>query len=482
MLKVGLVAGATALSLLLMTSHVDARDYYVDPSAGGAGDGSEGNPWSSLQSVIDSSALVGGDSVWLMSGDYGELRIVSADNSEMVTIAAMEGQEPVFTSVAVSNSAGWTLRGLHVRGEAVGHLVKLDGDNEEVRVEQCMLRSTADASGWSAQDWINRASSGMSVAGTRMTIRNNRLTNVAYGISVTADNSLIEGNVIENFSRDGLRGLGDYNVFQYNVVKNCYAVDDHHDDGFQSWSVGDGGVGTGEVVGVVLRGNTFINYEDPNQPHRGALQGIGCFDGTFVDWVVESNVVITDHWHGITLLGARNSTITNNTVIDLNQDRPGPPWVMIEDHKDGTPPVGCTVRNNLTTALSNSDQVVEENNITLSMDETAEFFVDAASFDLHLVEDAAAIDSGTTTGASEMDRDRIPRPQGSGFDVGAYEWHDGSVEPVPLGDEVPDDDPSAGASGSAGGCSVHGGNQAGTAFSLLLVIGVLRRRWRSRSR
>ena len=46
---------------------------------------------------------------------------------------------------------------------------------------------------------------------------------------------------------------------------------------------------------MVLRGNTIINYEDPGQPHRGTLQGIGCFDGMFVDWVIENNVVIVDH-------------------------------------------------------------------------------------------------------------------------------------------------------------------------------------------
>ena len=337
--KMGTFAVATALFVSVATS-AGASEYYVDPSAGGAGDGSEGNPWDSLQDAIDAGDVVAGDTVWLMSGDHGALRIEAAHNLDTITIAAADGQEPRFTSVLVRNSSAWTLRGLHVVGESADYLIDIAGDSEGVAVESCVLMSTADASGWSAQDWINRASSGISVDGTRMTIRNNLLMNVGYGISVSADHSLVEGNLIENFSRDGLRGLGDYSVFQYNTVKNCYAVDDHHDDGFQSWSVGEGGVGTGEVVGIVLRGNTFINYEDPNQPHRGTLQGIGCFDGTFVDWVVENNVVITDHWHGITLLGARNSIVINNTVIDPNQEEPGPPWISIDDHKDGTPPDG----------------------------------------------------------------------------------------------------------------------------------------------
>ena len=432
-MKPSLLAAAAACVMSSATGAY-AAEYYVDPNAAGAGEGTQSEPWASLEEAIDGGGVEAGDTVWLMSGAYGELRIDSINNEAPVTIAAAEGQKPTFTSVLVRNSAAWALRGLHVVAESAGFLIDLDGSNEDVRVEGCVLMSTPDASGWSARDWIDRASSGIGVDGTRMTIRGNRLTNVAHGISVSADNSVIEGNLIENFSRDGLRGLGDYNVFENNTVKNSYSVDDHHDDGFQSWSVGEGGVGTGEVVGVVLRGNTFINYEDANQPHRGSLQGIGCFDGTFVDWVVENNVVITDHWHGITLLGARNSTVVNNTVTDPNGERPGPPWISIQSHKNGTAPTGCVVRNNLTTALNNAEGVLEDKNITFAMDEASTYFVAPDGRDLHLHQDAPAVDAGTATGAPPLDRDRIPRPQGDGIDVGAYEWHDGSAEPRPPSD------------------------------------------------
>jgi hypothetical protein len=64
------------------------------------------------------------------------------------------------------------------------------------------------------------------------------------------------------------------------------------------------------------RGN-LINYEDPAQLFRRTLQGIGCFDGMFVDWVVENNVIITDHWQWHHALGAQNARVVN-TVIDLN--------------------------------------------------------------------------------------------------------------------------------------------------------------------
>src|SRR4051812_41600808 len=113
------------------------------------------------------------------------------------------------------------------------------------------------------------------------------------------------------------------------------------------------------------------------------MQGIGCFDGTFVDWVVENNIIITDHWHVITLLGARNCRIVNNTVIDPNTTSPGPPWISIDAHKDGTPPSGCVVRNNLTTDLNLATTgVTQDHNIKMMA--LGAFFVDAAAFDLHL--------------------------------------------------------------------------------------------------
>ena len=53
------------------------------------------------------------------------------------------------------------------------------------------------------------------------------------------------------------------------------------------------------------------------------MQGIGCFGGMYIDWAVENNVVIADHWHGITFARLRDSRIVNNTVLDPNQERPG---------------------------------------------------------------------------------------------------------------------------------------------------------------
>lgn len=457
--------GWLTLAASLVAGPALAADYYVDPSAGSSdGTGEADDPWSTLEAAIASGAfeatVQGGDRVLLDSGYHGELVLDGLDFEPPVVIEADADASPQLARVRIGSS-GVVLRGLsispsHAPSYESGTIVDVEGS--DVTIEDCDIFSEDDATGWSADDWISRASSGVGVGGSDVTIANNHIRNVRFGISADGVRAHIVGNTIDGFSADGLRGLGDYELFEYNLVKNVYVdgdLDDNHDDGFQSWSVGDDGVGTGEVIGVVLRGNVILNYEDPDQPFRATLQGIGCFDGTFVDWVIENNVVITDHWHGITLLGARNSRIVNNTVIDVNDESPGPPWISIDAHKDGTPPEGCLVRNNLATDYANADTGVTEDHNFVIEDPFA-LFVDPDHHDLHLLPTAEVIDQGTVEQAPETDADGIARPQGDGVDLGAFEWHEANVQPVDSGVAAPgvdgsvDADPATEAPSDAG--------------------------------
>ena len=434
----------------------EPAEFYVDPVDGDMNnDGSRGKPWRSIQAVFDNGLVESqqwaklpyrdgatlalknkgapvraGDTIYLRSGYHGKLDIHGYYNPDVITIAAERGHTPKLARIRIRSGARWTLRGLHVSPEFAGSferrtMIDLDshgfrGPVHDVVVEQCRAESARDSSNWTVQDWNTLACNGMDVDGKNMTVRDCTFRNVDFGISATAVDSLIEGNTVENFAGDGLRGLGDHTTFQYNTVKNCYDVNRNHDDGFQSWSRGaDRRVGTGEVRGIVLRGNTILNFEDPGQPHRGTLQGIGCFDGTFVDWVVENNVIITDHFHGITLSGARDCRIVNNTVIDRRAGRPGPPWIRIGRHKNGTPSTGCVVRNNLTTALSVGDGVTADHNLIVK--DPRALFVDVAAFDLRLRTGCEAIDAGSPELAPSQDAAGTSRPQGEGIDIGAYE-------------------------------------------------------------
>jgi len=450
---------ACIVLLLVVARAAMANEFYIDPDHGSdAGDGSAAHPWRALQSVFDDGLIEtrdwpsypyvpgmqlvpvnpgapvrAGDTLWLRSGYHGDLVIADAYNTAPITIAAQPGQSPRIRSLLVRSAQNWILRGLTVSPSyaAANQAVTMlsvenhgwTGPSFDVEVDHCTLFSVADASAWGADEWINLASDGIYVGGDRVDVHDCSVRNVRFGIGVDGGDARIRRNVVDGFSADGLRGLGDNGLFEYNTVKNDYIGDDldeNHDDGFQSWSIGsDGEVGTGVVSGVTLRGNLFVNAENPANPLRGTLQGIGCFDGLFANWVVENNVVITDHWHGISFYGLRDSRIVNNTVIDLADGQPGPPWIGVFPHKDGRHSQNVVVRNNLATDYTlDGDNVVDDHNLVI--EDAALLFV-APPFDLHLRAGAAALDGGSPTLAPPLDIEQRVRPQGAGFDLGAYE-------------------------------------------------------------
>ena len=384
---------------------------------------------SELQNAI--SNVQGGDTIILLSANYGDLIISGKNNNSVVTIRAKTGATPVFTSVRFNNSSYWNLEEVDIKprynsGADGTNAVNLNGSY--LTIKNCNINYSDDISGWTESDWLARTGNGISMDGTNLNVLNNTITNVDHGIGSGASNSLVSGNLIANFRGDGIRGLGDDMIYEYNTIKNSYDVDDNHDDGFQSWSYGSGGVGTGVVKNIVLRGNTMINYEDPNQPFKGNMQGVGLFDGMFENWIVENNLIITNHWHGISFYGAINCKIVNNTVVD-NDLTPSPdPWIMVTDHKNGTPSSGVIVRNNISTDFSFSSGVTEDHNIEITMNEASTYFVNPSggTGDYHLIVTSPTIDVGSSVSAPNIDIDGISRPQGNGFDIGAYEYTSGT--------------------------------------------------------
>lgn len=461
---------ALALALAIPASAA-AKEHFIDPAHGTKeGDGTAAKPWRTLKEVLEGNliesqhwtklpyapgATLGpknagapvkaGDTLWLLSGNHGDFMVQGYYNASTITVAAASGHRPQISRIQLRSASNWLVRGIEVSptfAATYSNATMLTVENHahhgpayDVTVEDCRLFSVEDTSAWTKDDWNTRSANGINVTGERVTVRGNTLKNVNFGISVSGDKALVEHNLVENFSGDGLRGLGDDGVFQLNTVKNCYAVNTNHDDGFQSWSTdASGAVGKGEVRGVVLRGNVFIGYSDPNQPFRGTLQGIGCFDGFYVDWVIENNVIATDHWHGITLMGARNVRIVNNTVIDLNTTSPGPPWIRIDPHKDGRTSEDILVRNNLVTDLQlTATRLTQDHNLELK--DPAAHFV-APPYDLHLLATSTAINAGAADQAPPTDQEGVPRPQGGAVDLGAFEHHVGPIErpdagPVP---------------------------------------------------
>ncbi len=429
------------------THTVIRHSFYLDPINGSMNnDGSPEHPWSTLKDAIQEDRFSDGDTLILRTGYHGSDILLSKNIRDSLLIIAEEGAKPTLLTVLVGSS-NWIIDGLNftqMGTDDVGNPGNFDNgkflqfgvESSNNIVRNCKFYSTIDASAWTVQNWRDSVWSGVLDAGRNNIIRDNNFTNIAYAVETTpdCDASLIEGNTINHFSGDGIRiGSSDNCTVQYNVIKNQVELDadpivGNHEDGIQAWNYGDG------VDNLVIRGNYILNYEDVNQPLKGILQGIGLFDGFYNNCIIENNVVIVEHWHGISMYGAKDSKIINNTVLPNpggSRDA-GPPWIMINNHKDGTPSSGNIVRNNLATDsdIKSGSAVVDHN--VFSAD-AIDFVNDYNNFDFTPKPgytnpaDIAIIDAGSEEDAPLIDILGVTRPQGKAFDIGAYEWVDTTV-------------------------------------------------------
>jgi parallel beta-helix repeat protein len=227
-------------------------------------------------------------------------------------------------------------------------------------------------------------------------------------------------------------------LFEKNKVLDLIKVmlvSENHDDLFQAFTAVPG-VGPA-CKNDTIRGNLFVNTTDTNRPFVGVTQGIGCFNGPFENWIVENNIVMTDHYHGISFYDATNCKIVNNTVMDPylvtpvdpfenNSSSTGPAWIYLDGASTNN-----IVKNNLANTMnfaSGVNTTAASNYSIGSISSYANYFVNVSniavpgSFDLHLKPGSLPINRGDNVDAPLVDFDGVARPQGAKVDCGAYEF------------------------------------------------------------
>ena len=443
------------LLFFLQSIAVFSTNYYCDPVNGSmSNNGSLASPWGSLEAVFNQGVNInGGDKLILLNGNHGFPKILGI-NSSNVEIIPQNGHTPIINRLRIGNTTAatnWLLNGLTIQSENVNqypiNLVELYPNATNITVINCTITSNQNTSSWNRNDWRTKANNGILSKGTGHKFNYNTITNVAIGLSMLSDFSQFIGNTIQYFTIDGIRGLGNDCSYIGNEIKDnisVYYYSENHYDGFQSFSTTPS-VGNGTVSNVIIKQNTIINCTDNTRQFRGSMQGIGCFDGMYHNWTIENNVIIVDNWHGITLAGATNCRIINNTVIDpydISYQDPndpqqfgnvGPVWIKITAHKtdggvnSGTLSTNNTIINYLTSTMQNDNNIgTVSNNILLGTSSNyASHFANPPTYDLHLIASSSAIDAGTNSNAPNIDIENTARPQGNGIDIGAYEFQSG---------------------------------------------------------
>ena len=131
------------------------------------------------------------------------------------------------------------------------------------------------------------------------------------------------------------------------------------------------------------------------------MQGIGAFDGPLVNFLVESNVVCVNHYHGVSLYDAQGCILRDNACFSRWPDR-ARPWVMLgQKHKQAG---GNSASNNLAHSFGfKADATVKSENNTI---------VNEAEFGRRLAGLAAVIDGNfgkSTAGRPRLEAATIER-------------------------------------------------------------------------
>lgn len=369
---------ACALFLCIAGTVARAETYYSDPVGGKAeGDGSAKSPWPALSEIVKDGKLAklqGGDTLLLGTGNHGDVTI-SGTNSSTVTIAAAPGHTPQLSRFEIAEGSKWLVKGLTISPSFSstpykGNMVTLveQGSGSEIVFEDCFVYTALDSSKWTKQQWME-ANNGVLIgrAGTDITVRNTYILNTRFALTVASPDSLVEGNIITNFSGDGLRLTRDNITVQYNVIKNGFVSmkdgDENHDDLIQCFLHGKG---TGTVNRLKIIGNILIGTEDPSRPLADSPQGIGFFDGPLVEFLIQGNIVESNTYHGISLYDAVECKILDN-VVKATSTQKVMPWISLNTKNKGGSR-GNVVKNNKAKSfvLKADPSVVAENNTPIS--------------------------------------------------------------------------------------------------------------------
>jgi parallel beta-helix repeat protein len=272
------------------------------------------------------SGATGGETILLQGGDYGKLGLSSMDFPSTVTIASANPEDPaVFSGLSLKNVSDLTFDGV-----VFDYAFSPDDAstfrpfNIEKSDNVTIRNSTFDgdlADGRSAIDDGYGAGFGLSVRnGSNITVENNEFYSFYRGAVFTDISGLtVSGNDLHGMSSDGMDFVDTQRVliegnFLHDFQRSSEST--AHPDMIQFWTNG-----TTEPSGdIVIRGNRldigegawtqsiFMRNEMVDSYGAGA-------EMFYYNVLIEDNVIVNGHLHGITVGASDGLTIRNNTLV-----------------------------------------------------------------------------------------------------------------------------------------------------------------------
>ncbi len=423
-------------------------DYFVDGILGDNGyAGTQAAPFKTIQHAAD--VMVAGKRCLVMPGTYAE-RIDSngcavGSDGLPITFQAMPGVTCKGFSVRTANEY-WTIRGFTCTSDiddpSHGNGVCTQAAHTVIEDNYCYYNTRGGVYVTGYPDYDK-------VALHQCVIRNNRLCrNQGVGMEVQGQYHLVEGNEIWDtiqhhplrldvplgIDSDAIHFFGTGHVFRDNYIHDIpydgvFNIDPHI-DAFQTWgpatqmlfeknvvvlpdAIGDYMISKifmvegsgGTVSNLIIRNNVFYVF-----------RGLEMHDCPYI--TVQHNTFrgvsgVTDYWPaGINLVNCSNADVRDNIFYDVGAGVAG------HFYADTPSLVGLNVGYNLIYRAGNAVPYGSASpNDQWRVDPA---FVNAATYDYHLQAGSGAINTGVNVGVTE-DLDGVARPQGAGYDIGAYE-------------------------------------------------------------
>ena len=373
------------LSIFIEPSLANASTYYVAKSGSDGMSCAQSQSQATPQQTIAAglACLSGGDTLYIKAGTYAE---------------SISGQIPSGTPSTPTRISGYQSDVVIIRpstGGVAGDVIDLRGGRSYITLSGLVIDAT------NVMNFAIR----LREAVHHIRIENSEAKNAFKNscISMSGNDSYLNHHV--TFSNLKVHDCGDevldhgiYLRGTDHIIENSeiYNIFSH---GIHIYSTDSSGANDRHVV---------RNNRVHNNGTRGILLGSG-------DDHVAYNNLVWSNADGIVIgYGApRNNKIYNNTIYGNSDDCIDIKSVAVDS----------IVRNNI--CRQNAKNAVTDNGTgTVVSDHltTDPKFINPATRDFRLTQGSPAIDGGTSVPMVERDYLGIERPQGSSYDIGAYEW------------------------------------------------------------